>query len=931
MNHKFPLDSNDHVLQKTSLSFDASVWEFYAPLLAGAVLVMARPGGHQDPAYMVRTVQEQKISVLQLVPAQLRLILQQKDVEMCSSLRRVHCGGEALTQDLVDEFYKLLPSAKLFNLYGPTEVTIDATCGECSEQRQGVTASIGQPISNIEAYVLDSEMNRVPIGIRGELYLGGAGVARGYLDQAGLTADRFVPNPFSRTVGQRLYRTGDQVMWDEAGLLQFAGRLDQQVKLRGHRIELEEIETVLRQHQDVQQTVVVVRGDKSGDERLVAYVVDMPGESELSPAGLRAYLQEHLPEYMIPAAYVPLKMLPLMPNGKVDRKALPEPDWQGREQEAGFRSAEEEIVSGIFADVLKIKYAGGDQNFFELGGHSLLATKVVSRLRQVFATEISLQSLFDAPTVAGMVEKLRLSREDGLANRPPVTRTERKNGLPLSYAQQRLWFIDQLEPNSTAYNLPFAVRLSGDLNKAAVRDSVGQIMRRHEVLRTVFAVRDGQPVQMSGPEDLFFEETDLTGWEGPQREEQAHRIARDEINRPFDLGTGPLFRVRLLQTGEREFILLVVLHHIVGDGWSMGVLAREFSQLYEAHITGCTVALPELPIQYVDFAVWQRSWLQGDVLDQHVNYWKKQLAGVPVLELPIDHARPVVLSHKAGVVPFRLSRETTTKLKEISRREGVTLFMLLLAAFDVALSLYSGQDDVAVGAPIANRNCIEIEGLIGFFVNTLVLRTDLSGNPTVSELVGRVRHTTLEAYRYQDMPFEKLVEELAPERNLSRSPLFQVMLAWQQNTEQSEFRLPDLQVFGFPLEHDVVKFELVLSLGESTGGVKGSLSYARELFDPETIERISGRLERVVERIVENPSGRVRELWGLSEVERAEIRSWQGEKREYERGVMLPEILRRVAEEQGEAEAVECEGKRISYGELNARANQVARRLRERE
>ncbi|HEX2081286.1 MAG TPA: condensation domain-containing protein, partial [Longimicrobium sp.] len=548
----------------------------------------------------------------------------------------------------------------------------------------------------------------------------------------------------------RLYRTGDRVRWRADGTLEYLGRVDEQVKVRGFRIEPGEIEARLAEHPGVLEAVVLVREDAPGDRRLVAYVV-----GEVAADEVREHLRRSLPEYMVPAAFVVLEALPLTPNGKLDRKALPAPEYAaGAERYVAPRTPVEEVLAGIWAEVLKVERVGVEESFFELGGHSLLATRVVSRVRDVFAIELPLRALFEGPTVAELAKAVKEVRRAELPVLPPVVPVERTGALPLSFAQERLWFIDRLEPGSAVYNMPMARRLGGALDEAALERSLREIVRRHEALRTVFAEVDGSPVQVIAPFDGFaLPVEDLSGLGETDREAAVGRRAGEEAARPFDLAAGPLFRAALLRLGGEDHVLLLSMHHIVSDGWSMGVLVRELSALYAAYREGRESPLPELPVQYADYAVWQREQLAGEVLDRQLAYWKERLAGAPgLLELPTDHPRPAVQAYRGATVPFEISLELLERLQALGRSEGATLYMTLLGAFQVLLGRYAGSEDVVVGSPIAGRTRREVEELIGFFVNTLVLRTDLSGNPSFREVLRRVREATLGAYEHQEVP-----------------------------------------------------------------------------------------------------------------------------------------------------------------------------------
>ncbi len=1116
MQGTYQLKEADRVLQKTSFSFDVSVWEFFWPLMVGARLVLARPGGHRDSAYLARLIVEQEITTLHFVPSMLRVFLEESDSGACHNLRRVICSGEALDLALQEKFFKSLGTVELHNLYGPTEAAVDVTSWRCEAVSELGIVPIGRPISNIEIHLLDEQLQAVPVGVMGELYIGGVGLARGYLNRADLTAERFIPHPYSREGGARLYRTGDLARYLADGNIEYLGRVDHQVKVRGMRVELGEIEAVLNAHPAVQEALVLAREYGPADNRLVAYVVpdqahafvanqlprlkqedlvlseplyelpngmmivqrnkwetdflyseifkdqtywshgikldkgacvfdvganiglftlfigqqcpqatiyafepipplyhllesnarlyglnvklfdcglssrigsekftyyphcsilsggfadvrqeqevmmsylrntqsgaaSEPGEllrevlterliqeefvcrlqtisavirehqleridllkidvekSELEvlagineedwskikqvivevhdldgrleqiktllvrhgfdltvaqdssfkdtglyniyavdkraaePGAVRVeqqssatrngkwtdpkrltralqnYLREQLPDYMVPAAIVSLAAMPLTANGKVDRKALPAPDFSLLKADyVAPRTPVEEKLAAIWSEVLGQKLIGVHDDFFSLGGHSLLATMVITRVRQSLKVELPQRLFFEVPTVAKLAQfvaetqqlsesskekpavsdaarnvnelsageraalVMRLRKKPAeMTSEQTIPRRKDSGPVPLSFAQQRLWFLDQLGDSN--YLVPATCRLLGRLDVRALEASLNEIVRRHEALRTTFTTIEGQPMQVITPQlPLTMSALDLSQLAFDERAVEARRL-REEALRPFDLERGPLVRASLARLDENEHLLLLTMHHIVSDGWSLGVLFSELATLYEGFVAGQRPSLPELPIQYADFAVWQRQWLSGDILERQLAYWKEQLTGGPaLLELPTDRPRPAVQTNQGSFLTCEIGKELTEALKELSRREGVSLYMLLLAAFKTLLARYTEQEQVVVGTPIANRNWIDIENLIGFFVNTLVLRTDLSGNPPFRELLKRIREVTLGAFAHQDVPFEKLVEELQPERDTSRTPLFQVMFSLQ--------------------------------------------------------------------------------------------------------------------------------------------------------
>jgi amino acid adenylation domain-containing protein len=928
MQATFSFGIDDVVLQKTPFSFDASVWEFYAPLFAGGRLVLAQPGGHQDSAYLVNTIAAAGVTVLQVVPTLLQLLVKEAGLEECDKLRRVFCGGEVLSSELAAQVHARLGQVELYNLYGPTEATIDATCWPCVEAGES-SVPIGRPIANLNVYVLDQAMRLAPVGVSGELYLGGAGLARGYQGRAELTAERFVPHPYSTEAGARLYRTGDLVRYRSGGELEYVGRVDHQVKVRGYRIELGEIEAALRGCEQVREAVVMVRGDGAA-QQLVAYIVAEDGAAVTS-SELRTQLLEQLPEYMAPSQYVLLERLPLTPSGKIDRRALPAIDV-GHGLAASYvapRDPDEEILAGIWTQLLQVQQVGIHDDFFALGGHSLLATQLVSRVRNVFQVEVALRQLFDKPTIAGLVaeiKRLRIVGED--LQSPPIRRISKQETLSLSYAQQRLWFLDQLEPNSSFYNIPAAVRLRGSLDLAALEQSFREVIRRHEALRTTFAVVNGVPVQLIDEAPEFtLAALDL----GTFDEAEVRQVATAESQQPFDLSTGPLLRASVLRLSEQEHVLLCTMHHVISDGWSMGVLIKELTTLYEAYATGQQSPLPELELQYADYAHWQREWLQGEVLDRQLNYWKQQLAGAPaVLELPADYPRPAVQSFRGAHQSLMLSLDLSNGLQALSQQEGVTLFMTLLAAFQTLLSRYSGQQEIVIGTPIAGRNRAETENLIGFFINTLVLRTDLSGNPGFAGLLERVREVTLGAYAHQEVPFEKLVEELQPDRDMSRTPLFQVMLVLQNATTTEVVKIEGLEVSGVGGESGTAKFDLTLSVSETSDGRLQALwEYNTDLFRSETIGRMMDHFEVLLGAVVSNPEQQLSKLKLLRDEEQEQILvHWNSTAVEYPRGKCLRQLFEEQVDRTPEAVAIVFEEEQLTYKDLNDKAQRLANHLK---
>ncbi|HKH47952.1 MAG TPA: amino acid adenylation domain-containing protein, partial [Thermoanaerobaculia bacterium] len=789
--------------------------------------------------------------------------------------------------------------------------------------------------------MLDREGALVPCGVAGELFVGGLGVARGYLGRPELTAERFVPDPFSGCPpggpGARAYRTGDLARYRADGSLDFLGRIDEQVKVRGVRVEPGEVAAALLAHPEVREAVVLVREAPPGQPRLVAYAVldrtDPTDRSDLRPV-LAAWLRDRLPQHMIPSAFVLLDALPLTTNGKIDRAALPVPEREVRAEGEAPRTPVEELLAGIWSEVLGCASVGREEGFFDLGGHSLLATRVVSRIRGVLGVDLPLRALFEAPTVAGLARAVEAGR--GAALPPalvPVPRDPAQPGLPLSFAQQRLWVIDQLEPESAAYNVPIGLRLRGALEPALLARIFAEVVRRHEVLRTTFAERADRPVQIVAPPESARPElplVDLSHLPEPEREAAARALAGAEGARPFDLRRGPLLRRLLVRLGARDHLLLVTLHHIVSDGWSVGILVREVAALHGAFSQGRPSPLPELPVQYADFAVWQRQWLRGAVLEEQLAAWRRRLAGAPqVLDLPTDRPRPTAQTFHGARRPVVLPAGLTAAVREVSRREGATPFMTLLAAWAAVLGRHAGQDDLLVGAPVAGRNRQETEGLIGFFVNTLVLRADLTGAPPFAEVLRRVREEALEAFTRQDLPFERLVEEVVAQRDLARSPLIQVLFSLEQNVAEERLEIPGLALAALADEGRSALFELVLSLDEGPEGIAGTLEHNTDLFDGATAERLAARFMVLLEGALADPGRALPDLPLLLPAELEQVLwEWNDTRREYPRQASLPELFAAVAREHPEAPAiVGADGTVWTYRRLDAASSRLARHL----
>ena len=860
---EYPFSADEVCCQKTSLSFVDSIWEIFGPLLHGVPLVIIADEVVKDPHPFVRSLEENRVTRLVLVPSLLRMLLESDDLaRRLASLRYCVCSGETLPAELATAFRQLLPNARLINLYGSSEVAADVTCYEVDGPAlSGVP--IGRPIANTKVYVLDQNFEPAPIGVPGEVFIGGEGLARGYLDKPDLTADRFIADRFANEPGLRLFRTGDRGRYLADGNIEYLGRRDHQVKIRGFRIELGEIEAALSDYPQVQETVVVAVADERGERFLAAYVV--LDEPKPTANELRGHLQQRLPDYMTPSVFVILEALPLTASGKVDRLALPKADRGQSGLNASFqepRNPTEQLLAEVWAATLSCERVSIHDDFFSLGGHSLLLARIASRIHDVFGVELPLRALFAAPTVAEMSAQIENSRSGrSAATDDPIVPVSRSGRLPMSYAQERLWFFDQIEAGSSAYNIPRAFRLRGSLDVTALKCSLNVIVARHEVLRCRFLTGDGRPeLFIDDAEPLELRMRHAAG----ANPEQLQQLIREETSRPFDLSQDHLLRLTLWRIDETDHLLALTMHHIISDGWSIGVFLRELVTLYNAFISGDIPALPDLPVQYTDYAAWQRRGLEAVAnhgqLQQQFEFWRRQLAGVAeVIDLPADRPRPAVRSFQGAKQPVSISRETLAGLLALCRAERVTLFMALLGAFQVLLSSLNGQEEIVVGSPTAGRNRRETESLIGYFVNTLVMRTDLSHDPGFREVLTRVRRVALDAYANQDVPFAKLVEELRPARTLSHNPLFQVWFVLQ-NAPAERSQWQDLEATAVAVESATTRHDLQLTLWEEGDVIEGAFTYSSDLFDADTIVRINELFRKLLELIVADPDIKLSEV-----------------------------------------------------------------------
>jgi amino acid adenylation domain-containing protein len=933
------------------VTFDTSVKQI-VQLLAGHALDIVPEEVRRDGEALLRYVRERGIEALDCTPSQLRLLLEAGLVEEKQEKRGeqqggknprlVLVGGEAIEEDL----WKRVSESEIrfFNVYGPTECTVDAAV--CAIRGESAAQTIGRPIANTQIYILDQHNQPQPVGVAGELHIAGEGVARGYLNRGEQTEQKFVANPFA--AGGRMYKTGDRARWLEDGSIQYLGRMDTQVKVRGYRIELGEIEARLNQHPGIEESVVIARGEDVHKQLIAFYRAKESGAGgeeeqgqgkgqgqEIGQEELRRHVMRSLPDYMVPAGFERVEVIPLTANGKVDRRALErrEVKLAGGRQYVGPRNESEREMVGIWAEVLQLEAEkiGVEDNFFELGGHSLLATQVMAKMRSRLGMEWPLKVLFERPSVGQLAEWMAGGAESGAAAAAivPVERSGLER-LPLSYAQERLWFLQQMEPDSAGYNVPLAVRVAGELDIAQLEQAFAVIIARHENLRTVFPSQEGQAQQVIVEVerlDFKLEYHDASPWpEEEERERRVRELCQAAAAKPFDLARGPLLRGQVIKLAEREHVLMLTLHHIISDGWSVGVLLRELDSILGAWERGEAVPLPALPIQYADYSVWQRSRLEQEgVLERQLGYWEKKLEGVAEsLDLATDYPRPRVQDWAGATHRFVLDGELTEGLKSLGGRQGGTLYMVLLAAFQTLLYRYSGQNDICVGSPIANRQYAETEGLIGMFVNTLAMRSRVEGEESFSGLLGQVKATCLEAYENQDAPFEKVVERLQPERNLGMSPIFQVMVVLQ-NAGSGKERKEAERFRRYRLQTGISKFDLTAVFRESEEGLTASLRYRSGLYKRETMERMAGHFTALCRAIVAMPEARIGELDYLNPRERRRVlEEFNGTAADYPRERCVHELFEAQAERQPEETAVVCGEERWSYGQLHEQSRALA-------
>ncbi|WP_328348761.1 non-ribosomal peptide synthetase [Micromonospora sp. NBC_00421] len=930
------LTAADRVLQKTTIGFDASMWEFLAPLVSGGAVVMAPPDAHRDTAVLVGALAAHRITVVQLVPSVLRTVVDEPELAACGALRLVCSAGEPLPTDLCERLLGVL-EVELYNTYGPTECSIDATAWRYERGATDGTVPIGVALPGVDLYVVDSADRLTPVGVPGELCVGGVGLARGYAGRGDLAAERFTPNPFASRPGQRWYRTGDLVRWRADGTLEFVGRLDAQVKVRGVRVEPGEVEAVLRAHPSVAAAVVTSYRSTAGDLELAGYVVPAAGATA-EPDELSGFLATRLPAAMVPAAIVTLAELPSLPNGKVDRSALPAPDSRPRDDDPGHvapRTPTERAVATVMGELTGVERVGVADDFFALGGHSLLAIRLAHRLRRRFGLELTVATLFDGRTV----ERVAAAIDAGTTpdSGPQIVPVPRTGALPTSFGQQRLWFLDQLEPGSAEYLIPMVYQLTGALDTAILHRAVEQVSARHEVLRTRYVADNGVPLQLVDPPGpVAFDVVDLTGT--ADAAPRARAIIGAASARPFDLTAERPLRVTVVHTAVDEHLVAVTLHHIAFDNWSLGIFLRELNEAYAAGLAGTPWSPQPLPVQYADVAAWQRDRQADGTIGSQIEYWRAQLAGLVPVELTPDRPRQPGRDLSGDLLIVDVPQATAAAARELGNRTGATLFMVLLAAFDVVLGRHTGRTDIAIGTPVAGRTRPESEDLVGFFVNNLVVRVDLGGEPTSLDLIDRVRRTTLKAFAHQEVPFEHLVDALQPDRDLSRNPLFQIMFEVQHTTGTSAATLAGCTAVGLDSGVAVAKFDLTLSVMEQPDGrLECWFEYATALFDRATVERLARQYLRLLSGMTADPHARIGDLDLLSADERHTIaHRWPDPDAHRldlldppdERHLSVPELFARWVARTPDATAVVFGAERLGFAELDARVHALAHRLR---
>ena len=931
--HWYHFNENDVWTLFHSYAFDFSVWEIWGALLYGGRLVIVPQLISRSPEQFYQLLLKEKVTILNQTPSAFKQLMHAEEMigkpPYNTNLRYIIFGGEALDLNSLRPWFEKHrdQQPQLINMYGITETTVHVTFRPINQQDLEAARGsvIGLPIPDLQVYILDQYLQPVPIGVPGEIHVAGAGLARGYLNREELTATKFVPHSFSDETDARLYRSGDLARFLENGDIEYLGRIDNQIKIRGFRIELGEIETILAKHPAVRSCLVITARDHQGNNLIAAYIVPREGQ-EVTSHQLREYLRESLPEYMVPSAFVLLEEFPLTPNGKIDQRALPDPLTHRIDLQREYlppKTPTEEVLAQIFGKILNITKIGINDHFFELGGHSLLATQLISRIRDALGVDLPLKILFEHPVLSELARAVdQLKTQQTKKHEQAIKPIDRSSKLPLSFAQQRLWFLYQMDPNDASYNIPAAFRVKGPLKIGLLQQVFDEIARRHETLRMVFKTINGLPeVEILPQSPIKIEYRKLQPSENSKTIE---KIIITEARRPFKLETGPLVRVKVLELSPEEFVIILNMHHIISDGWSLGVLMNEVGALYRAFRQRQPSPLPELEIQYVDFAAWQRNWLQGAVLEEHLTFWKEKLGhGSPPLHLPTDFPRPAALTANGAHIDFKIDPALTKKIQDFCKQHDLTLFMTLLSAFMIVLNKYTAQQDISVGTPVANRNRSEIEHLIGFFVNTLVMRGDLNENHTVKEFLMQMKDYALGAFDHQDLPFEKVVDAIQPERDVAHTPLFQVMFILQ-NLPVGPQQASDITIEPLAVENGLSQFELTLSLKEVDKAFEGNLEYNTDLFKESTMRRFIQHYLRMVEAVVSNPQLTLKQLSLFSEEEILQLmKSWNETARKIP-DIAIHHLIEKQAHKQPERIAIVNGNQHMTYGELNYLSDALA-------
>ena len=931
MQERFPVTPEDAILQKTPISFDASGWEVFLPLMTGARLVLARQDGHRDPAYLVDVIQQERVTTVQFVPSLLEWFMEHPRVAGCVSLRRVFCGGEALSLDLRCRVFKRL-AVELVNLYGPTETAIDASYWVCDRSDTRPVAPIGKPVANTQLYVLDSQLQPRALGLSGELFIGGEQVGRGYLNRPELTAERFVPDPFSAKPEARLYRTGDLARWLPTGDVEYLGRIDHQVKIRGYRIELGEIEAVVCGHPGVSACVVVAQDFGGGNKGLVAFMVGRQ-RAGLSAGSLQQWLREKLPDYMIPSRFFAVPDLPLNPNGKLDRKALEKMGGKELATATDYVAPHDERereLAEIWQAVLRRERVGVHDNFFELGGHSLLAVAICAQVNRRLGVEMPLIWLFEHPTIEGLAKQLELG---GHSDRTcAIPKADRQKPLPMSFAQQGMWLLQQTLADPATYNLPLAWHLTGRVDRTEVCRALQAMAGRHEILRTALVLQDGNLLQqILAPNDMLvpWQEIDLKAVPTAQQKTALDEQLLAEARRPFDLAQAPLWRAMWIELAADGHVLALAFHHSIVDEWSMRLFLQELQHLYATDGQRQLAGMPELPVQYADYAVWQRQRLAGAFLEHQQTYWREQLRDLPPhLELPADQAKPLRPTGLGSAYDFRISGPEVTRFRELASGEGTTLFTVMLAAYHVWLYRYTGQSDVIVGTPHTRREWPELQSMLGFFLNTLPIRVRLNGSQSFKEVLQQVRETVLAAFSHADLPFEQMVELAVKERESGQQPLYQAMFVWLENSE-TPLRLDEAETRPLRIGTATSKSDLTLSIGAKGLVWDCRLEYATDLFSADRAAGMARHLTKLFQSIGEHPQKPIGQLDLLLDEEQHQILvEWNRTKRDYPWDKCVHHLFEEQVERTPDAVAVVFESDSLTYRELNTRANRLAHHLR---